>query len=214
MRLASTRARALSAAAVLLLVSLVVACGGDDEGSDSDNSGNGDAAEIFPPNIVRDSDIEAQEDGSPQRALLEWWQAFQFADAAAVTAATSPETLDEIGESNLAALVEKRGQGLQGIEVLSVTENGNTASVRVGLLTFQPTREGDPPPTTPTASKPATISMTKRGTSGSSTRRRSSSPWWPTWSRPSSSRRQGRRRRNRPNSLSPNVHEAPRAGTR
>ena len=29
----------------------------------------------FAPNVVADVDIEVQEEGSPGRALLEWWQA-------------------------------------------------------------------------------------------------------------------------------------------
>ena len=54
-------------------------------------------------------------------------------------------------------------RGLQGIEVLSATESGDSAAVRVGLLTFTPEKEGDPPPEAPTAAMPATFAMVNEG---------------------------------------------------
>jgi hypothetical protein len=153
-------ARILAAVAVLVLAGALLGCGSDDEGSDGDND---DSQQNFPPQVVRDSEIEGQDSGSPERALLEWWQSFQFSDATAVVAATSPATLNAIGEKQLRALVKTRGQGLQGIEVLGSSGEGDTASVRAGLLTFQPEKAGAPPPTTPTASKPTTFAMVKVG---------------------------------------------------
>jgi hypothetical protein len=154
----------LAAAAVVVIAVLLIAGGGsDDESSDGSNGGNGDAGETFPPQVVRDSEIEAQEAGSPERALLEWWQAFQFADAAGVEARTSKTTLDTLGDRQLAQLVKTRGQGFQGVEVLGATENGSNASLRAALLTFQPEKKGAPPPTTPTRSRPTTFAMKKEG---------------------------------------------------
>jgi hypothetical protein len=153
---------AVVVAVAVVIVVLLVAGGGDseDEGSNGSDSGS---QEAFPPQVVRDTEIEAQEAGSPERALLEWWQSFQFGDAQAVLARTSQATINAIGERELAELVRTRGQGLQGVEVLGATEDGNRASVRAGLLTFQPANPGDPPPTTPTASKPTTFAMSKEG---------------------------------------------------
>lgn len=139
--------------ALLLLLVVLLGCGSDDE---SDSTGTQDT---LPPQVVRDSDINAQPEGSPGRALLEWWQAFQFSDAPQVERLTSEETIEEIGAANLAELVKTRGQGLQGIEVLEASEDGESATVRVGLLTFQPSEPGGPPPEEPTASKPTTITM-------------------------------------------------------
>jgi hypothetical protein len=157
-------AAAVVAAAAVVIVVLLVAVGGgggsEDGSSGEANGGNQDA---FPPQVVRDSEIEAQESGSPERALLEWWQSFQFGDARGVAALTSEASLNAIGNRQLAQLVKTRGPGLQGIEVLGATEDGNAASVRAGLLTFQPEKKGDPPPTTPTASRPTTFAMTKEG---------------------------------------------------
>jgi hypothetical protein len=146
--------------AVAVVVVVLVAGGGDSEDNGSSAS-DGDSQQTFPPQVVRDSEIEGQDAGSPQRALLEWWQSFQFGDAQAVLNLTSPATINAIGKAQLSNLVEIRG--LQGVEVLGATENGTSASVRAGLLQFQPENEGEPPPTTPTSSRPTTFTMVKVG---------------------------------------------------
>jgi hypothetical protein len=148
--------------AVAVVIVVLIAGGGDSEDNGSSASGDG-SQETFPPQVVRDSDIEAQDSGSPQRALLEWWQSFQFGDARGVLDRTSETTVSALGRAQLAELVKIRGQGLQGVEVLGATVEGDAASVRVGLLTFQPEKQGEPPPKTPTASRPATFAMRKEG---------------------------------------------------
>jgi hypothetical protein len=151
---------ALVAAVAAVIVALVAGGGSDDNGSANTNVAG---ENTFPPQVVRTSEIEAQDAGSPQRALLEWWQSFQFGDAQGVASRTSPNTLDAIGRAQLAKLVRTHGQGLQGVEVLGASEDGDLASVRAGLLTFQPEKQGEPPPDTPTASRPATFAMRKDG---------------------------------------------------
>jgi hypothetical protein len=118
-----------------------------------------DVVKLFPPTIVLDGDIREHRKGSPDRALLEWWQAFQFHDVKTVKALTSRATLKAIGPHSLAQLV--RLTGLQGIEVLGATTNGDTALIQAGLLNFQPPEPGAPPPREPTGSQPATFTMTK-----------------------------------------------------
>jgi hypothetical protein len=140
-------------AAVAVVVVLIVALsGGSDDESSTETGG-------LPPNVITDDEIREQDEGTPERALLEWWQAFQFQDAPAVVALTTPKVLDDVGENNLEDLVQARGQGLQKIDVLGSTENGDTASVRAGLLTFQPPAEGEPPPDEPTGSTPTTFAL-------------------------------------------------------
>ena len=149
---------ALAVAVAVVVIGLLVTGDSDDSGSTSAKAAS---EATLPPHVVRTSEIEAQPSGSPQRALLEWWQAFQFSDAHTVISNTSQDTVEALGEAQMEELVKTRGQGLQGIEVLSASEDGDTASVRAGLLTFQPAKEGAPPPKTPTASRPTTITMTK-----------------------------------------------------
>lgn len=155
---------AVAVAVVVVIVAIVAGGGSDDDGSTSSSVSSVSSVsseETLPPQVVRTSEIEAQGTDSPQRALLEWWQSFQFGDARGVVDRTSQATVDSLGESELNELVKTRGQGLQGIEVLGATEDGDTASIRAGLLTFQPEKQGEPPPTTPTASRPATFTMKK-----------------------------------------------------
>jgi hypothetical protein len=149
-------AQLLAAIGAVLTAAFLFGCGGGD-------STTGASDEALPPNVVTDSDIDAQASGSPEQALLEWWQSYQFSDADQVVAQTSKGTLDDVGEKNLSELVKAQGQGLQGIEVLGSDESGNTASVRVGLLQFTPEKQGEPPPDEPTSSTPDTFEMKKEG---------------------------------------------------
>lgn len=119
-----------------------------------------DVVKLFPPTIVLDSDVEAHAKGTPERALLEWWQAFQFRDVRTVEARTSRATLEAVGPRSLADLV--RRTGLQGIEVLDATTDGDTAVVQTGLLNFS-APQGEPPPRVPTGSQPATFTMAREG---------------------------------------------------
>jgi hypothetical protein len=151
---------ALVVAAAVVIIALGSGGGSDDSGSSSKSVASEGS---FPPQVVRTSEIEAHDAGSPQRALLEWWQSFQFGDARGVVDRTSEATVSTLGRAELADLVRTRGQGLQGVEVLGATVQGDAASVRVGLLTFQPKKQGEPPPKTPTASRPATLAMHKEG---------------------------------------------------
>jgi hypothetical protein len=144
----------IAVGAAILVAAALFGCGGGD-------STSGEPA--LPPNIVTDSDIDAQASGSPERALLEWWQSFQFGDSEQVLARTSNSTIQQLGKHDLSEYVKSAGQGLQGVEVLGAEETGNTASVRVGLLTFQPENEGEPPPSEPTSSTPDTFEMKKEG---------------------------------------------------
>jgi hypothetical protein len=117
-----------------------------------------DVVKVFQPQILTDGDVAKEKKGTPGRAFLEWWQAYQWHDIAAVESLTSPETLQAVGADNLAELV--RTQSLQGVELLGVSENGSTATVNAGLLQFEPPRPGAPPPNKPTSSTPDSFLMT------------------------------------------------------
>jgi hypothetical protein len=118
-----------------------------------------DVVKVFPPQILTDGDVAKEKKGSPGRAFLEWWQAYQWHDAMRVLSLTTPETLSAVGRNNLTKLVQL--QSLQGVEILGVRESGSTATVNAGLLEFQPPREGAPPPNKPTHSEPTTFVMKK-----------------------------------------------------
>ena len=117
-----------------------------------------DVVKALPPALVRDGDIEAEKQGTPQRSFLEWWQAFQFHDSETVETLTSKATLDAIGASELKQLVGTTTLG--GVEVLDVSESGSSARIRAGLLTFSPPKGGGLPDK-PTSSTPATFALRK-----------------------------------------------------
>jgi hypothetical protein len=168
-------------ALIVIALGLAVGCGDSGDTSSTDTSATveagqkeldkaqkirtevdaSDVVKVFPPNIVTDGDVAAEKKGTPERALLEWWQAYQFTDLDAVFALTSSRTIDALGKRNLEELVLTRGPGLQGIEVLGTTVSGDRATLEVGLLTFQPNEPGDPPPREPTSSRPDTITMVR-----------------------------------------------------
>ena len=120
-----------------------------------------DVVKLLPPQIVLDGDIAEQRKWTPGRALLEWWQAFQFHDVRTVKALTSLETRKTIGPPALTKVV--RLTGLPGIEILDSTTDGDTALLQTGLLNFQPPGPGEPPPREPTGSQPATFTMKQEG---------------------------------------------------
>lgn len=117
-----------------------------------------DVVKVFQPQFLTDGDVAQEKKGTPERAFLEWWQAYQWHDAAAVESLTSSETLQAVGAENLAELV--RTQTLQGVELLGVSESGSTATVNAGLLQFEPPRPGAPQPNEPTSSQPDSFLMT------------------------------------------------------
>src|SRR3954453_7003326 len=124
----------------------------------SSNIDASDVVKTFPPTIVKEGDIRATKPDSPERALLEWWQAFQFGDLAAVEDLTSSETIDAVGKKDLADGVLR--PGLPGIAILGEDGSGSQSTVRVGLLNFQPSESGKLPKK-PTSSTPEAFAMTK-----------------------------------------------------
>jgi hypothetical protein len=167
-------------AAALILAAGALGCGSDgDEGNDDselveaqqdevNKSGEittpidaSDVVKVFPPTIVTDGDIKAEGKGTPGGAFLEWWQAWQFNDEAAVEALTSEATVEAIGSDELRELAAQTE--LPGIEVLDASESGNTAVINAGQLSFSPPRPGAEPPDEPTESKPVSFTMAKEG---------------------------------------------------
>jgi hypothetical protein len=116
-----------------------------------------DVVKVLPPQFLTDGDVAKEKKGTPERAFLEWWQAYQWHDSAAVVALTSKATLSAVGPDNLVQLVET--QSLPGVEILSTSESGGTATVNAGLLSFQPSSPGGFP-NKPTNSTPDTFAMT------------------------------------------------------
>jgi hypothetical protein len=119
-----------------------------------------DVAKVFPPQILTDGDVAKEKKGTPGRAFLEWWQAYQWRDAQTVLSLTSPTTLSAVGRDNVTQLVET--QTLPGVRILGVSESGGNATVNAGLLQFEPPHPGAPQPNKPSSSEPNSFLMTEQ----------------------------------------------------
>jgi hypothetical protein len=158
---ASVRRRAtgfLSVAALSVL--FATGCGsGDEDSVTAQETARSESVvdRVLPPNIVTDEAIRDQKPGSPARALLEWWQAFQFGDVEMVVRLTTPEALRSIGRSRLERIVRQVGPGLQGIKPVSSRVSDDVASIRVELLTFAPRQADGKQSAKPTSASPGTF---------------------------------------------------------
>jgi hypothetical protein len=119
-----------------------------------------DVAKVFPPQILTDGDVAKEKKGTPGRAFLEWWQAYQWRDAQTVLSLTSPTTLSAVGRDKVTQLVET--QTLPGVRILGVSESGGNATVNAGLLQFEPPHPGAPQPNKPSSSEPNSFLMTEQ----------------------------------------------------
>ena len=95
-----------------------------------------------PPNLISEDDISATERGSPEHGLLLWWRAFQFGDGQALAELTGAKTLDAVGENKLVTIAKAIGSGSPGIEVESAHREGDEATVRAFLISFDVDENG------------------------------------------------------------------------
>jgi hypothetical protein len=138
--------RATASALALLTSTLTLAaCGPEDSDSAESNTTtpSGTIAEPAPaPNLVTTEQVESFEQGSPERALLEWWAAFQHGDQDAVVEITAERTLERVGEKRVSNLVDLLGSDLQGIRVARSRVEGDRAIVLALLLSFDVDKGG------------------------------------------------------------------------
>jgi hypothetical protein len=128
-------------AAVIVLAAWVLAACGD--------SGSGEGAAAWQPNaqlvqaavgesLVTNVDIERAPAGSPQRALLEWFQAVQFVDIEHARVYVAPSAMPEGLLPRFAAAVRAVGSALGRPRVLRVDNDGGTADVVTRVKAFVP----------------------------------------------------------------------------
>jgi hypothetical protein len=154
---------AVLAALVVGAALAATGCGSDDEAPDEvDRADAASLQDALPPNVVSDRTIDRHDRDTPERTLLEWWQAFQFRDAELVKLLTDARIIRTIGRSRISNVVRRIGPSLQGIRILSRRTIGDTTSIRVAFLSFGPKRGETTPPSEPTAATPSTLLMTER----------------------------------------------------
>ena len=95
------------------------------------------------PSLLSPAQIDQEEAGSPARALLEWWSAFQYADDDGVLKMTSPDVLNAVGANRLAQLVRLVRFNLPGIKIVSFDVEQDQAVVRALLLAYTLDKQGN-----------------------------------------------------------------------
>jgi hypothetical protein len=144
------------AAAVCVTASFVAAsCGSKDTKTSTIHSSPAVSVLSSYANIVTSSEIAKTADGSPQRALLEWFQAVQFRDLGQVGRLTASPKATHVSPAALDSAVQNVGPSLAFPRVVQSRVSGDSASVRVLLLTY---KAGT---TILTSSLPATFTLTR-----------------------------------------------------
>jgi hypothetical protein len=121
----------------------LVACGSSSHSS-SPGSGQGStpiAAVTVgapPPNVVTSQQINAYHPGSPAHALLEFWQAVQFSDVLSARRLVSSKALASVTPARFTTMIQTLGDNIPGLRIVSSTQIGVDASVRVFLLGYAP----------------------------------------------------------------------------
>jgi hypothetical protein len=121
-------------------------------------SGHSAASSGLPPNIVTDDRIRAAPKYSAERAVLQWWQAVQFRDIESARRLTDDDALAELRPGAFRRTVLEVGDGLPGLRVVGVTDNGQNASARVLLEFFDASK-----PESQSSLVPRTIRITQEG---------------------------------------------------
>jgi len=93
-----------------------------------------------PPQVLTAAAIRSTQDGTPERALFQWWQAGQFGDADAVVDLTAPQILESFDESRLRRLVRVGRNSFAGLRHFGTTLDGETARVRIGVVRYRGSR--------------------------------------------------------------------------
>jgi len=87
-----------------------------------------------PANIVTDDAAAKEKAGSPQRALLDWWQAVQFRDVRTARSLTSDAAVRRVGYTRFRKMVLGVGDGLPGLQIVNSRERGGATVVRSFLV--------------------------------------------------------------------------------
>lgn len=162
---ASVRPRATALVAAAVSVLLVAGCASGKQGPAKEETAKNGSIIVdlprsaLPPSIVRDEAIREQKQGSPTRALLEWWQALQFGDVEVSVRLMTPAAVRALGRRRFERLVRQVGPGLPGINVVSWRVFDNVCSIRVELLSFAPSKGDRKPSVKPTSSSPSSFVM-------------------------------------------------------
>jgi len=102
--------------------------------------GSNDRAAVAPGqlnrNLVDQADIASVKAGTPERTVLEWFQAVQFDDIGGVRQLTAPNALKKLSPDKLAADIAAVAPAMAKPSVVSRRLGPSLAAVRVLLLSY------------------------------------------------------------------------------
>jgi hypothetical protein len=159
-----TDLRARRAAVALSAMAIAVAgvgCGGDDS-SDAETRSKNRATvttEAALPNLVSQEDVASAPSDSPQRALLEWFQAVQFQDVEGAELLTEAGVIEETGPKRVKAAIGLVGPALGKPSIVNVRREGDRAAVRTLIEAFAPGRKA------PVSTDPESFELTNTASS-------------------------------------------------
>ena len=99
-----------------------------------------DISEKLGLNIVDNRAIDERKAGTPERGLLEWWQAMQFGDATGVDELTAAATVTALSDRVISQVADRAGPGLGRPEIIRTTVTGANARLRVAMLRYKNNR--------------------------------------------------------------------------
>jgi hypothetical protein len=121
------------ALALAVMTVLACGCGGGDSGSTKAEPTPRRASAV-PANLLTETDLKRAPTRSPQRALLEWFQAIQYSDLRGVRRLSSSAATKDL---DLAAILKLAGPGFARPQIRDVNVEGDRATVRLLLLSYE-----------------------------------------------------------------------------
>jgi hypothetical protein len=149
------RRRGLAAASAMVAVGLswaVLACGSDEESVATDPSIS--AAFQLTRNTVTNREVMATKPGSPQRAVLEWFQAVQFQDGVAARELMDPTALAGLRLYRLDRALRLIAPSIAKPKIVRTLSIGSRTTVRVLLISYASGKKD------PVLALPHTLSVT------------------------------------------------------
>ena len=135
---------------------VVVSCGTDaDKSSAETQTSTVDRPGATYPNVVTEEEIGHYPEGSPQRAVLDWFQSVQFRDEAGVRANTTSQEVERVSRGTLDAAVRLIGPALGKPRIVSTRSRGDEAAIRLFVQSFVPGR------VKPVGETPTTFRLTR-----------------------------------------------------
>ena len=105
-------------------------------GSDRSSGGAETKPRLRPTNIVSNADIRRTKPATPERTILTWAQAIQFGDLTAVEAAYSARVRRTVPPERLRRAAKVISSLLGHPEIVNVSRQGDSARVRVALVSY------------------------------------------------------------------------------